>query len=410
MDSPDQGAAGLPVDAVTFTRDSLRLELRLGASFAGQMSADGRQIAGTWRQGGHELPLTLARGDSLAAPSRPQEPKPPYPYESEEVRYSNAAAGVTLAGTLTRPRGAGPFPCVLLITGSGAEDRDETVFGHRPFLVIADQLTRNGVAVLRVDDRGVGGSTGSTATATTEDFAGDVVAGVRFLAGRKDVDARRIGLVGHSEGGLIAPLAATRASDVAFIVLLASPGVTGEEILLAQGEALVRASGLGDAAVAQQRKVQQGLLSIAKSGADSLTTVARARALFRGLAPEADSAALEPQVQAAVRPILSPWLRFFITYDPRPTLRKVKCPVLAMNGERDLQVLPTQNLPEIAKALEQGGNKQVKTVELAGLNHLFQTCTTGLPSEYASIEETMDPAALDTLTRWIQARTSPGKR
>jgi len=407
IDSPDQGAMGLPVTTATFTGDTLRLALtNLGAAFTGVMGAEGGSIVGTWSQGGNDLPLTIARTDSAtaaAAPKRPQEPRPPLPYTSEDVSYAGGAAGLTLAGTLTKPPGAGPSPCVLLITGSGPQDRDETVFGHRPFLVIADRLTRAGFAVLRVDDRGVGGSTGARDAATTQDFAADVRAGLAFLRQRTDVDAKRIGLLGHSEGALIAPMvAADPKQHVAFVVLLAGPGVPGADILLAQGEAIGRAMGKGEADLAKERRVQTGLFALAKQdGLDSATVVARVRDVFRdaGL----DSATSSAQLAQSAMVVRSAWMRYFLTYDPRPALRKVKCPVLALNGGRDLQVPPKQNLPEIAKALKAGGNRDVEVRELDGLNHLFQSSTTGSPAEYATIEETFSPVALDAIAAWLEA-------
>jgi pimeloyl-ACP methyl ester carboxylesterase len=408
IDSPDQGAMGLEVDATTFASDTLRLELtRLGASFSGRMSDDGARISGEWHQGGQSLPLALARADSIAPPRRPQEPDRPYPYVEEQVSYPGGAAGVSLAGTLTRPSGAGPFPCVLLITGSGPENRDEMVFGHRPFLVIADHLTRHGIAVLRVDDRGVGGSTGSTENATSEDFAADVLAGLDFLRARPDIDSKHIGLIGHSEGGLIAPMVAGRSEHVAFIVLLAGPGVPGEQILFAQGQAILRAMGKSEQELAQERRVQERLFAIAKQPLDSAAVAARVREAFR--AEHIDSVAAAAQIRASIGVARSRWFRFFLTYDPRPALRKLRCPVLALNGGKDMQVPPRQNLPEIERSLKAGGNRDFETRELPGLNHLFQTCTTGAPTEYASIEETFAPAALDAMTEWIRAHAAHGR-
>ncbi len=406
LDSPDQGAMGLPVSSVTFSNDTLRLELKsLGAGFVGRMSDDGTRIAGEWHQSGQSIPLTIARADSTPEPRRPQEPRPPYPYATEDVRYPGGADGVTLAGTLTRPIGAGPFPCVLLITGSGPENRDEFVFGHRPFLIVADHLTRHGIAVLRVDDRGVGSSTGTTARATSEDFAADVLAGVRFLRARADIDAKRIGLVGHSEGGLIAPMVATRSKDVAFVVLLAGPGVPGEQVLYAQGEAISRVMGRSEPDIAQQRRVQQRLFAIAEADLDSAAVDARVREAFR--AEHVDSPVAESQIPTSIGMARSPWFRFFLTYDPRPVLRRLRCPVLALNGSKDVQVPAKQNLPEIEKALKAGGNRDFETRELPGLNHLFQTCTTCAPTEYARLEETFAPVALEAMTEWIRAHTAP---
>ena len=404
VDSPDQGALGLPVSTTSYSGDTLRLELsKLGASYVGRMSTDGFSIAGEWYQSGQVLPLTIARIESIAAPRRPQEPQPPYPYVIEEVRYPGGAKDVSIAGTLTLPRGAGPFPCALMITGSGPENRDEMVFGHRPFWIIADDLTRAGIAVLRVDDRGVGGSTGSARNATSADFTADVLEGLKFLATRHDIDPRRTGLIGHSEGGLIAPMAAVRAPrSVAFIVMLAGPGVPGRDILDAQGEAIARAMGAGDADIAQQRRLQHKLFALAPLKLDSVAVVARVREIFRE--EGVDSAKAELQLGQSVAVARSPWFRFFLEYDPRPALRQVKCPVLALNGSVDLQVPPRQNLPEIEKSLKEGGNRDCEVRELPGLNHLFQTSTTGSPAEYGKLEETIAPVALTAMREWIMAR------
>jgi pimeloyl-ACP methyl ester carboxylesterase len=408
IDSPDQGATGLPVSTVSFAHDTLTLELAsLGASFAGVMNDEATEIVGEWHQSGQSIPLNLARGDAAPTSSRPQEPRKPYPYAEEDVSYPGGAQGVRLSGTLTRPNGAGPFPAVLLITGSGPEDRDEQVFGHRPFLVIADHLTRNGIAVLRMDDRGVGGSTGSSTQATSEDFAADVLAGVKFLGKRSGIDAKHIGLIGHSEGGLIAPMVATRSKQVAFIVLLAGPGVPGEQILYAQGEAISRALGKSEQQVARQRRVQEKLFAIIRQDLDSAAVVDRVREIFR--AEQIDAATSQSQIPVSVGMARSPWFRYFLSYDPRPTLRRLKCPVLALNGEKDVQVPPRQNLPEIEKALESSRTRDFETRELPGLNHLFQTCTTGAPTEYGAIEETFAPVALDAITEWIQAHTAGGR-
>ena len=248
-DSPDQNAMGLAVDEVTVSSESLRFSMRLlSAEYAGRINADRTEINGTWKQGATELPLVLrpqgVSKESAKAPGRPQEPKPPYPYDAIDVTYQNPnAKGVTLAGTLTLPKSAGPSPCAVLITGSGAQDRDESILGHKPFLVLADYLTRHGIAVLRTDDRGMGGSTGASETLTSEDFAGDVAAAVAFLKTRKEIAADKIGLIGHSEGGLIAPLVATRDKSIAFVVMLAGPGVPGDSILITQSFLISRAMG-----------------------------------------------------------------------------------------------------------------------------------------------------------------------
>ncbi len=404
LDSPDQGAKGIPVDSVILLDSLLRVQVgSVGGKFQGRWVAD--SIAGTWRQSGLEFPLVIRYvGESAEAPKRPQEPVKPYPYREEEVSYANTSAGITLAGTLTLPQGPGPFPAVVLITGSGPQDRDEALMGHRPFLVLADYLTRRGIAVLRSDDRGVGKSTGTFATATTVDFAGDVKSAVAYLETRKEIRGSEIGLIGHSEGGIIAPMVAAESKDIAFIVMMAGTGVTGEELILEQAALISQAMGASDSAVKSQRALSADLYHIVLSGKDSLTIDHELRSLLEKNAPAdttAGKATREVLINAQIRSITSPWFRFFLRYDPRPALRRVTCPVLVINGEKDLQVPPKQNLPEIEAALKEGGNRDYTVKPLPGLNHLFQTAKSGAPSEYATIEETMSPVALSAIGDWI---------
>jgi pimeloyl-ACP methyl ester carboxylesterase len=325
---------------------------------------------------------------------RPQEPVKPYPYREEDVLYDNKVSGNQLAGTLTIPSGSGPFPAVVLITGSGPQDRDESIMGHKPFLVLADHLTRKRIAVLRVDDRGVGKSTGTFATATTADFATDVEAGIAYLKTRQEIDARQIGLIGHSEGAIIAPMIAARNHNVAFIVMMAGSGVPGDDIIVAQVELLSENAGQSHAAAMKAGARQREILALLKQNQD---TASLEKALREKLAGQV----LESRISTAVAQLTSPWYRYFIAYDPGPALRKVTCPVLALNGEKDLQVPPMQNLPAIRKELEAAGNKNFEVDELPGLNHLFQTARTGSPEEYPEIEETISPKVLEIISGWI---------
>ncbi|MBI2680359.1 MAG: alpha/beta hydrolase [Candidatus Solibacter usitatus] len=408
MDSIDQSANGMKIDTITLTGSAVHFELNLiQGSYDGALKADGSEISGQWKQGGAELPLTMKRIDKAPeAPTKPQDPKKPYPYQEEEVAYENKKAGIKLAGTLTFPRGKGPFPAVLLITGSGPQNRDEALAGHRPFLVLADHLTRHGIAVLRVDDRGVGGSSGDTMKSTSADFADDVLAGIQFLKMRKEVNAAQIGLVGHSEGGMIAPMVATNSPDVAFIVLMAGPGVPSEELLYAQGDAIAKAMGADAETRAKNRELQAQMFAVLRGEGDSAAIEKKMKDMLAKTLPD-----LTKQQQALVNAqremALTPWFRYFIRYDPAPVLQKVKCPVLAINGELDLQVLADQNLPAIEAALKAGGNKDYEVRKLAKLNHLLQTAETGSPAEYGKIEETMAPVALDAISDWIVRRTTP---
>ena len=412
LDSPDQGAKDIPTSKVVVENERLLIEAQLiGGSFEGKINADVTAIEGQWKQGGLDVPLLLKKTDKIEALNRPQEPKKPYPYREEEVAYENPAAAIKLAGTLTLPGGDGPFPAALLITGSGPQDRDETVMGHKPFWVLADHLTRRGIAVLRVDDRGVGGSGGDPALATSLDFSGDVLAGIAYLKGRKDIDPKRIGLIGHSEGGLIAPLAASQNSvDVAFVVLMAGPGLTGEEIMVLQGKLISQANGASAADTVRDGVQQQRMFSIVKEEKDPAVMEARLRQAMKDdaakLSPEEQKKSPAAAQEAALKMILSPWFRFFLSHDPRPVLMKVKCPLLAVNGEKDLQVPADVNLKAIAAALKDGGNRDFTVKKLPGLNHLFQTAQSGSPSEYSKIEETIAPAALQLIGDWILERVA----
>ncbi len=408
MDSPDQGATGIAVSAVKFNGDSLRLEVAVVRGFyEGKFLADSLQFDGNWSQSGFSLPLKLTKIEKLPEIKRPQMPEKPYPYDEEEVLYKNEKAGIDLAGTLTRPKADGPFPAVLLISGSGAQDRDETIFNHKPFLVLSDYLTRQGIAVLRVDDRGVGGSGGSVSQSTSEEFAGDVLRGVEFLKKQPKIDKKKIGLIGHSEGGIIAPMVASKSKDVAFIVLMAGTGLTGEEILYKQDALIFKANGANDEAIADNRAQQEQLFSILKKEKDDSLAAEKIKDVikksFEKLSDEERKQAgdIESLADGKAQQLLSPWFRFFIAYDPKPALKKVACPVLAINGSKDLQVPPKENLEAIEQALKAGGNKNVTIRELPELNHLFQTSATGSPTEYSKIEETIAPAALQLIGDWI---------
>jgi len=413
IDIPAQGLSGGQLTDVVYSDTEITFTLPIappnGATWRATREAGAPTAAGELEQGVNVVPFTmeLVPAGEDVGPARPQTPEPPFPYRQREVAYTNDADGTRLAGTLTVPPGAGPFPAALLITGSGTQNRDEEILGHKPFLVIADHLSRNGIAVLRVDDRGVGGSSGDMLVATTADVASDVLAGVRFLVVQPEIDARRIGLIGHSEGGIVAPMVAAESDDVAFIVLLAGSALPGSELMVMQLAAIQRSMGRPEDNVEQQIQVQRRLLELAGEGAglpaltDLVAELNRIQIsnLPEGQRPSTEE--LEPVIEAQARQLIAPWWRFFLTFDPRTALRQVWCPVLAINGSLDTQVPPGPNLGAIRDALAEAGNDDVTVEELAGLNHLFQTATTGRPAEYAVIEETFAPAALDLITQWV---------
>jgi len=422
IDSVSQKAGGFKAD-VSIEGNKLTLNAAaLGAKFVGEKDTAGTELNGKWTQG---VPLDLkmkrveAVADSKSAEAnRPQTPKGPFPYESKEVTFKNVPAGIELAGTLSYPKSSKPMAVAILISGSGPQDRDETLLDHKPFAVLADYLNRNGIAVLRYDDRGVNKSTGSFDKATTADFASDVEAAIDFLRTQSEIDPQQIGLIGHSEGGLIAPSVAAKRSEVAWIVLMAGPGVNGAEVLFSQGQLIVTANGGDSKALRTQKTVQEVAFNQVKElspgAAISSIVEACAEKILAEIAKAGDAPEGEELVEfkktifeatrAALATVNTPWMRYFLTYEPGPALEKTQCPVLAINGEKDLQVDPKLNLAKIEAALKAGGNRDFKVQELSGLNHLFQNCSTGSPTEYASIEETLSTQFLEAVGSWLKAR------
>lgn len=338
--------------------------------------------------------LAACEGEPLR---RPQDPVPPYPYNTADVTFP-ADDGAVLAGTLTWPPGPGPFTTVVLVSGSGPNDRDETVAGHHPFLVIADALTRAGVATFRYDKRGVAASGGDYDVATTVDFSADARAALRMVRAGGHFATAATGFVGHSEGGMVGPMAADGNPDAQFLVLLAPPGVPGDEILISQSRAIAAADGASTAELDRAEEVNRRVYACHR---DAPTTDALTSCLVSVLGSVGLSGKrLSSQVEA----LSSPWMRFFITYDPAPVLTRTTVPVLVLNGRLDLQVLPELNLPPIRRALQTAGNQDATVEVLDGLNHLFQHTTNGSPSEYQRIDETIAPEMLSRLTAWIGAR------
>lgn len=413
LDSIDQGAKDLPIDSIVGKDKTVIFSAaKFGMNYEGTLSEKGDEITGTLKQGGASSSLNLKRFVGEIAEKRPQDPIKPYPYKEEEVSYRNEKDNVKLAGTLTLPRGEVKFPAVVLITGSGSQDRDSTVLGHRPFLVLADYLTRNGIAVLRVDDRGIGGSDSGSPRVTTESYVGDVLAGVEFLKNRKEINSNQIGLIGHSEGGIIAPMAAVRSKDAAFIVMLAGSGQTGADVILTQMTLINKGSDATAESVARAVEFQKNLFAIIKSEPDDKLAESKINEMLethKSKMSEQESKAFAPieaNIKAQLPTLLSAWYRYFLAYDPRPTLEKVKVPTLVLNGENDVQISSKENLKIISAALKTGGNKDFTVKSFPKLNHLFQTSQTGLPNEYKTIDETIAPQVLETIADWILKHTA----
>ncbi|UCE43190.1 MAG: alpha/beta hydrolase [Candidatus Aminicenantes bacterium] len=419
-DVPEQSATDVPVTKITFSDREVRLEIiPIDGVYHGKLSVDGTKIDGNWTQSGMTLPLVLERTQKKLEIKRPQEPKEPFPYRIEEVVIKNIDAGITLAGTLTLPDLEGTSPAALLLSGSGPQDRDEAAFGHRPFFVLADYLTRRGIAVLRVDDRGVGGSTGDFDKATAKDYASDAMVCVTYLKSRKEIDHELIGLIGHSEGGMIAPMVAVQSPDIAFLVLIASPGMAIKNMEFSEQARILKANDASDDLIARNRAVLESLFALINQETDSKIVQDEFTSIisdfFNGLSGEEKKITgiseenLEVHIHDKFRRLHSPWFRFYLNYDPGIILQKITCPVLAINGEKDVQVTPEENLLAITKALKAGGNKNFTVKELPDLNHLLQSAETGKISEYGKIEETMSPTALQIIGNWILEQTGASR-
>ena len=405
MDSPDQGANDIPTSKVLFDGNRLEIDVPIiRGTYSGRYYVDNNFFNGMWSQNGSNLPLNLVRTNKIIEINRPQEPKKPFPYNEEEVTFENKKAGDQLSGTFTFPKKGKKFTTVLLIPGSGPHNRNEEILGHKPFLVISDYLTRHGIAVLRYDDRGVGKSTGYYPSATSKDLASDAVAAVNYLKTRRDVE--KIGLIGHSEGGIIAPMVANQTKDVSFIILMAAPGIPCDQILLKQAYLIGKGAGESDSTLEITKRLNEKIYKIIKENRDSIQAARKLEKVASDFYEKANpqfkqSLGTKENFLSQLKPVLSPWFRYFIKYDPRPALEKLKCPVLAIDGSKDVQVPPKEDLAAIKKALNDGGNKKIKIVEFDGLNHLFQTAKSGLPSEYSKISETISPKVLELISNWI---------
>ena len=424
FDSPKQKTYNNACSDVFVKGDSVILIMqKIKGQYAGKLND--KELTGTWSQSGYTFPLDMKKtGETVTTKkiNRPQTPTPPYPYKSEEVIYSNADKSIQFGATFTVPLPdtnvnyfrAPIYPVVLLITGSGPQDRDETIFGHKAFAVIADHLTREGIAVLRVDDRGIGKTTGNFSKSTTADFANDVKAGIDYLKTRGDVDTNSIGLIGHSEGGLIAPMVASTRKDVHFIILLAGPGYKILDMMEQQSADVMASAGINKSDIAQYRPLYKNMVTAVLHAKDSATASKQAMAIFkkwqRGKSASTvknttgvdDEKGIIVFTNAFINQLSSPWFKYFMQMNPTDYLTKVNCPVLALNGEKDIQVAAKPNLAGIKNALEKNKNKNFRTQEMPGLNHLFQHCKKCTVEEYETLEESFDPATLQLITRWIK--------
>jgi alpha/beta superfamily hydrolase len=407
IDSPDQGAKNIPVTNTTFENSKIKFEVtNAKIEYNGELSDT--KIIGTFKQGSQEFPMNLSKNPlEKEILKRPQEPTKPYSYYSEDVTFQNTKANISLSGTLTLPKKNGFFPSVILITGSGPQNRNEELLGHKPFLVISDYLTKKGIAVLRYDDRGIGDSKGNFKTATTVDFATDVESAINYLQTRKEINKNKIGLVGHSEGGLIASIVASKSKDISFIVLLAGTGIQGDKLLLLQQKLISRAKGISETDIKKSNQTNVKLFEIVIQSNDNqklktdLTNHIKETLKSDTSIEIPNGLTKEEFISIQVNQISNPWIQYFIKFNPATVLEKVKCPVLAVNGEKDLQVPSNENLTAIKNALKIGGNENVTIKEFPRLNHLFQECKTGLPNEYAKIEQTFSPIVLTEISNWI---------
>ncbi|MES2411064.1 MAG: alpha/beta fold hydrolase [Bacteroidota bacterium] len=403
MDSPMQGAKDMPTDKTSFINNELIIDAKkFGISYKGKL--ENQTITGLFIQGGASLPLNLLRkkeGESVL--KRPQTPQPPFNYTIEEVTFTNPTEKNTLAGTLTTPSNKKDFPIVVLISGSGQQNRDAEIFGHKSFWVIADDFAKKGIGVFRVDDRGTGGSNGLSMNVTTQNFSEDTNAAVEFLAQK---GFKNIGLIGHSEGGIIAPMVASQNSKVKFIISMAGPGVPIEELMILQANALAKVSGATEEELKSGEETNKKIYSLIKNyNGDNLT--GEVQKLFASEIQklpkehQPDAAQIEKITLEEAKKVTIPWYIYFLKINPDVYWSKLKIPVLALNGSKDLQVIAKENLAGIKASLEKAKNTRFETLELPNLNHLFQETKTGTVEEYAQLEQTIAPQVLDKMSSWI---------
>jgi alpha/beta superfamily hydrolase len=431
MDMPDQGLKHFPMSATTFDSITVKIvsneaKISYEGTFLEASKKDQNQndsLLGFFNEGGKHYPINIGKGipDTLI---RPQEPKPPYSYHIEDVMFENKKDKISLAGTLTMPKKTGVFPVVILISGSGPHNRNEEMYGHKPFLVIADNLAKNGIGCLRFDDRGTGQSGGNYQTASAEDFKEDVESALNYLQMRPTVDKNSIGLIGHNEGAIIAQLtAASRTKEIKFMVLLNGAGIPCDKLQLMQNELIGKASGLDEKTLKKNYTLNRGAYDIVmKNNAPEKLKTKLTAYMMQALADtskkvvtladgkidstvvkkmKADSVQLALEVEKRVNELSSPWMQHYLKYEPSKTLEKIKCKVLVYNGEKDLQVPGKPNIEAIVAALQKGGNTSYDTKLFPSTNHLLQSCKTGAPHEYERIEQTIAPQMLTEMTKWL---------
>jgi pimeloyl-ACP methyl ester carboxylesterase len=411
VESPDQGSVAIKANLVELRDDSVFIGIsQFNANYSGKIIGD--SINGRFIQG-MGFPLSLKKVNKASVKIRPQTPVPPFPYISEDLEYYNESKTIKFGATITIPKGNGTFPAVLLLTGSGQQNRDEEMMGHKPFAVLADHLTRNGFIVLRVDDRGIGKTTGSVINATTADFADDAITSIDLLAKRKEVDKKKIGLIGHSEGGIIAQMLAAEKKDIRFIVMLAAPGIPITKLMEEQNDTILAKAGLSAAYRGTYINLYNDIIKTILTS-DTSSAVGKVRTVVNDWIEKTekniviattgirDEASKETFIRQFVSQAGSPWFRYFLAYDPSENLKKISADVLAVNGNKDIQVISRSNLAAIDSILKKGKATNFEVKELEGLNHLFQECKSCTVSEYNQLDQTISTTVLNMITTWMK--------
>lgn len=397
FDSPNQGGFGLEIPEIRFENNILYLKHpKMMMNYEGKL--ENNVINGTFTQGGQSFILNLTKGKFKR--NRPQEPQPPFDYHSEDITFENKEDGINLAGTLTLPKGNGKFPAVVLVSGSGPNDRNEEIFGHKPFMVVADYLTKNGYAVFRYDKRGVAESEGDFPSATVFDFAEDTKSAIKYLKTRKEIDTEKIGILGHSEGGQVAQIIASEDGSLNFIILMAAPGIKGSDLLILQNDAFSKALGLPELTRALNKKLNEKTYEIIMQNDNKEKAEQELKEYYKTTVHYKDLG--DEELDDTIEGLYTEHIRQLLLFDPQDYLPKIKCNVLALNGAKDLQVTYIENIAGLAEGLAMQGN--LETIVYRDLNHLFQPAQTGLPDEYGTIETTIEPKVLEDIVKWLNEK------